>query len=142
MSDQMTMLEFSSSIADAEAVPPIPARDYTATISNVEIKESQTTGNRYLSTTFDIAADAIPADYPAEFLPDSGVVRITYNRVSLEDTPAARHRLKKFLGNLGAPLPSKVFDIEPLLGLMAKVTVAHSEYEGEKRAEIKAIQPA
>lgn len=140
MSEMNSIVEFTDSIADQEAPLPIPEREYIATVSKAEIAES-TKGTRYAAVEFTIDPNEIPADFPQEQIPDGGV-KLVYRRASLEDNPNARYRLKKFIMALGAPMPGKLLDVNEWIGLTAKVSIAHTEYEGEKRAEIKKIEAA
>jgi len=133
-----SIIEFSEDISSAEAPPPIPRTDYSATIKDAQVKVSQTKGTRYCSVTFHIAPDQLPADFPADVYPD-GVV-IAYNRVGMEDNPGARYRLRKFCEAIGA-VPSKRIDVSEWIGLEAVVSIAHETYEGLVRHTIDRVKP-
>ena len=136
--DIMSIIEFSEDISDAEAPEPLPERTYPAEIMKVERKESNS-GNVYAAVTFTVKEDDYPADYPAENAP--GQTNFVYRRVTLEDTPPARHRLKKFCQAIGAPM-SKRINLDDWVGLSATVEVKHGEWEGEKRAEVFKVTEA
>jgi hypothetical protein len=137
MSEQSSILEFSEDIASAEAPVPLPVGDYPAEIRAAERKTSGK-GNDYGSVQFFIAPEAYPADY-TEGEPDGMV--LTYNRVSLADTPAGRHRMRKFVEAIGAPGGTKI-DMNDWIGRTATVSVVHDTYEGETRAAIaKVVAP-
>jgi hypothetical protein len=87
---------------------------------------------------FYISEDAYPADY-TEGEPDG--MLLTFNRVSLMNTPSGRHRLRKFLEAIGAPAGTKI-DLNDWVGRTATVTIAHDTYEGEVRAQIAKVTPA
>lgn len=132
-----SVVEFDEDIGQAEAPVPLPVGDYQAEIRGVTAKTSQN-GNPYASVQFFIAADQYPADY-TEGEPDGTV--LTFNRVSLQNTPASRHRLRKFLEAIGAPTGKKI-DLNEWVGRSATVTVQHDTYEGEQRAAIAKVNAA
>jgi hypothetical protein len=132
-----SVIEFGEDIANAEAPVPLPTGDYAAEIRGAVQKMSQN-GNPYASVQFFIPADQYPADY-TEGEPDGMV--LTYNRVSLQDTPASRHRLRKFLEAIGAKAGKKI-DLNEWVGRSASVTVQHDTYEGETRAAIGKVTAA
>ena len=138
MADMPSVLEFEEDIGTAEAPPPLPAGDYTAEIRAAVRKTSANTGNEYGSVQFFIPSDQYPADFTDG--PPEGSL-LTYNRVSVSDTPAGRHRLRKFVEAIGAPT-GKTIDMNQWLGRTAIVTVQHSTYEGETRAEIAKVTAA
>lgn len=133
-----SVIEFSEDVANQEAPVPLPTGDYQAEIRAAVQKTSQTSGNPYASVQFFIPPEQYPADY-TEGEPD-GVV-LTFNRVSLQDTPASRHRLRKFLEAIGAPAGKKV-DLNEWVGRTATVSVQHDTYEGETRAAIGKVNAA
>lgn len=133
-----SVIEFGEDIGNAEAPVPLPAGDYAAEIRAAVQKTSQSSGNPYASVQFFIAPEQYPADY-TEGEPDGMV--LTFNRVSLQDTPAGRHRLRKFLEAIGAPAGKKV-DLNDWVGRTATVSVQHDTYEGETRAAIGKVTAA
>jgi hypothetical protein len=126
-----SVLEFSEDIGQQEAPVPLPIGEYPAEIRSAQMKTSAA-GNPYASVQFFIAPEAYPADY-TEGEPDGMV--LTYNRVSTQDTPAGRHRLRKFCEAIGAPTGKKI-DLNDWVGRTATVAVQHDTYEGEVRAAI------
>ena len=136
--DVMSIIDFSVDLNDAEAPEPLPERTYPAEITKVERKESNA-GNVYAAVTLTIKEDDYPADYPAENAP--GQTNLVFRRVTLEDTPPARYRLKKFCQAIGAPM-SKRINLDDWVGLSATVEVKHEEYEGEKRATVLKVSEA
>lgn len=132
-----SVVEFDDDISQAEAPVPLPVGDYQAEIRGATQKTSQN-GNPYASVQFFIPAEQYPADY-TEGEPDGSV--LTYNRVSLQNTPASRHRLRKFGEAIGAPLGKKI-DLNDWVGRTATVTVQHDTYEGEQRAAIGKVSAA
>lgn len=138
MADTPSVIEFSEDIGSQEAPVPLPVGDYAAEIRAATQKTSQSSGNPYAAVQFFIAPEQYPADY-TEGEPDGTV--LTFNRVSLQDTPASRHRLRRFLEAIGAPTGQKI-DLNDWVGRSATVTVQHDEYEGEKRAAIGKVSAA
>lgn len=134
----MSIIEFTEDLNDAEAPSPLPPNIYPAEIVGAEVRTSATSGNRYLSATFRVPADAYPADF-VDGDPDG--MTLVYNRVLVEDTKNARYRLRKFLEAVGGPL-SRSLDPSDLIGLTANIDVGTDEYEGEKRSAIKRVMAA
>lgn len=132
---QMTsIIEFSSNIADAEAPVPLPVGEYPAEIRGAEAKVSDK-GNKYAAIQLYVSPDAYPADF-TEGDPDG--TQLTYNRLSLNDNPQSRYRLRKFLESVGLT-PGATVDLNDWVGLHVTVRIKHSEWEGEKRAEVEKI---
>lgn len=134
---EVSILEYSSDISGAEAPPPIPAGEYPATIESVVQKTSQTSGNEYLSVTLAISPDDFPADFDAESYPDG--VKLSYNRLVVEDTARARYGMRKFCEAIGAKM-GKQIDPAEWLGLSCSVGIKHDMYEGESRAQIASLK--
>lgn len=137
MADMPSVIEFDEDISQAEAPVPLPVGDYPAEIRAATQKTSQN-GNPYAAVQFFISSDAYPADY-TEGEPDGAI--LPYNRVSLQNTPAARHRLRKFLESIGAPAGKKI-DLNDWVGRTGTVTIQHDSYEGEVRAAIGKVSAA
>lgn len=138
MSDNESIVSFSEDISTAEAPPALPASEYPGQITQVTKKTSQR-GTEYAEVLFSISPDDFPADYDASNAPDGLVV--PYRRASLEDTPNARFRLRRFCEAIGAPM-SKEMDLNDWVGLTAKLTLEASEWEGVPRNEITKVAPA
>ena len=136
--DNMSIIEFSDDISTAEAPEPLPAGEYLATITKVELKTSQR-GTKYAAVTFVIAPEEFPADYPLENAPDGKTV--VYRRCSLEDNPQARFMLRNFCEAIGATA-SKRIDLNEWFNLTAMVQIDQDEYEGVKRENIVRISAA
>lgn len=130
-----SIMQFSEDLNSQEQPPLLPTGSYPAEIIGAEFKTSATSGNRYLSVQFRIDEANYPADY-VDGDPDGTV--LSYNRLIMEDKPMPRYRLKKFLMSIGAGL-SRQFDPTDILGLSGTVEIAHEEYEGETRANIKRV---
>jgi hypothetical protein len=137
-SELPSVIEFDEDISEAEAPVPLPVGDYPAEVRAAVQKAAQQTGNPYASVQFFINSEAYPADY-TEGEPDG--MLLTFNRVSLQNTPAGRHRLRKFVEAIGAPGGTKI-DLNDWIGRTATVTISHDTYEGEVRANVAKVTPA
>mgnify|MGYP000028131505 CR=1 FL=1 len=135
MSDNPSIISYTTNLADQEAVAPLPASDYVGTIEKAENKKSEK-GNGYLALTVNIPAEQFPADYDAQGQDDG--VNLVFRGLSTEDAARPRYRMRMFLESVGM-VPSNEIDINDLIGRTVNVTVGHSTYEGETRAEIKRI---
>jgi len=133
-----SILSYSQDISTQEAPPPLPVGPYPAEIVSAVRRISQTSGNEYVSVQFRVHPDAYAADY-TEGDPDGTV--LTYNRLLTADTPRDRYRMRKFVEAIGGRSGRDV-DLNDWLGMTASIEVGESEYEGEKRAEIRKINPA
>jgi len=133
-----SVIEFDEDISEAEAPVPLPVGDYPAEVRGAVQKHANQTGNPYASVQFFISADAYPADY-TEGEPDG--MLLTFNRVSLQNTPSGRHRLRKFIEAIGAPAGNKI-DLNDWIGRTATVTISHDTYEGEVRANVAKVTAA
>lgn len=134
---EASIIEYSEDISNAEAPEPLPVGDYPAEIRAAERKTSAK-GNPYGSVTFFIA----PENYPADFQQgDPDGMSLVYNRVPVDDTPAARYRMRKFCEAIGAGTGTKI-DMNEWMGLTAIVSISHDTYEGETRAVISKVNAA
>lgn len=134
--EMVSIIEFSSDIADAEAPPALPVGEYPAAIREVDVKTSTNSGNMYAAVSFHISPDEFPADYPTDIAPDGKV--IVYRRLVLEDDARSRYNLRKFCEAVGAPM-SKRIDVNDWVGLECKIRVAHGTWEGIVREEIESV---
>lgn len=133
----ISIIEYSDDLGNAEAPVPLPIGDYPAEIRGAVIKTSGK-GNQYVEVQLYISPESYPADYTDGS--EDGAI-LTYGRLSPDDTQRARYGMRKFAEAIGAPTGKKV-DMNEWLGLNAIVTVAHDTYEGETRAQIKKVNPA
>jgi len=139
MTDEMSsIIEFDADISQQEAPEPLPVGTYSAQITEVESKVSQS-GNKYAAVSFYVSVDDFPADYPVENNPDG--VRLVYRRASLMDTNQGRYGLRKFCESIGAPMSTRI-DLNDWVGLEATVEVDHDEWNGDIRANIVKVETA
>lgn len=134
-----SVFEFDSDIADAKPPKPLPKGKYRATIEGAEPKVSEKSGNTYAAVSFKIAPDLYPADF-TDGNPDGTVV--VYRRVTLENEPRAKYRLRKFLEAVGAPL-GKSINLSDWLGREAIIKLDHQKgNDGLDYPDIVEILPA
>jgi hypothetical protein len=133
----MSIIEYDTDLADAEAPVPLPAGDYPAEIRSAERKTSGA-GNEYINVTFVIHPEAYPADYTEGS--EDGTI-LSYGRLNPGQEQRSRWNMKKFCEAIGAPL-GKSLDLNSWLGQTAIVTVINEPYEGVDQAKIKKVNPA
>lgn len=135
MTEELTsVVEFDSDISVAEQPKPLPAGIYNAVISGATVKTSKS-GNRYASVMMKIPADEYPADYIDG---NKEGTSLSYNRLVLENTQAAKWQLRQFCQKVGASMSNRI-DVTEWLGLSAKVEVVNEMYEGVLRASIARV---
>lgn len=132
-----SIIEFSENIADAEAPPPLPEREYPATITKASREASQK-GTSYAKIFFRINEEDYPADFDVNMAPGGKEIM---HIIGLEDNAVARHRLRKFCEAIGYPA-SKRINLADWIGLNAKIEVKHDSYEGVLREKIKKVDLA
>jgi hypothetical protein len=133
-----SVIEFEDDLSNQEAPVPLPVGDYVGEIRGATQKTGQTSGKPYASVQFFIPADQYPADY-TEGEPDGTV--LSYNMVSLADTPNARFRLRRFVEAIGAPLGKKI-DLNDWVGRSATLSIQHGTFDGLPKAEIGKVTAA
>lgn len=137
--DVMTIVEFSSDIAEAEAPEPLPVAEYPASIRSAKVKVSTNSGNKYAEVMFHVSPDNFPADYPADIAPDGKM--IAYRRLVMEDDARSRFNVRKFCEAIGAPMSKKI-DVAEWVGLEARIQIEHETYEGVNREVIQRVSEA
>lgn len=134
------IIELETNLSDVEKPLPLPAGLYTAEIQDVQIQTSQK-GNQYFAIKFVIPTEEISADLAEQF--EDGAA-LYYNRVVVPNGKDRRalFNLRKFIEAIG--LDSNITQVNPneWMGCRARLKVVTSKWEGEERAEIKAIESA
>jgi len=113
-----SVFEFSEDVANADQPNPLPAGKYPSEIVAVEAKLSKT-GNRYADITVKIDAESFPVDWPEAAENPDGLA-LHFRRVTLEDTKAARFRLRRFAEKAGLPPIGKSLDLNDWIGRNVK----------------------
>jgi|SRR6478609_10998170 len=134
MSELGSILEFSESIADAEAPVALPAGDYPAKIVAADVGTSASSGKARVDITFRIQPEDFPADYE-----DAGSFadgKDVHAYVSVEDSKSVRFRLKKFCEAIGAKMSARL-DVNEWIGKSAIITIEQDEFEGVPRERFR-----
>lgn len=134
--ETQSIIEYDDDISQAEQPDPLPIGDYPFSIRAAEIAVSTNTGNKYAKVSCYISPDDFPADYDSSLAPDG--VTLIYRRVSLENTPQARFRLRQWCEAIGAPMSSRI-DLNEWIGLGGLATIDHDEWEGVMRENITRV---
>jgi hypothetical protein len=135
--DDLSIIEFSENIADAEAPDPLPERDYPASISKVS-RETSGKGGTYAAVSFHVNEEDYPSDFDAAQAPGGKEVR---HVVMLTDDAPTRHRVRKFCEAIGANMGKRI-NLSEWIGLQATITIKHDTYEGVKREKVGKVEPA
>ncbi len=130
-----SVFEFTDDISKAEAPPPLPPRSYIATVTGAVPKLNKN-GGKYGDITFTVSPDQFPPDFAAI---QNDAVNLHYRFVPLDDTPAARWRLRKFCEAIRVTA-SRRFDLNDCVGKSASIKVENKDFQGENRAEIKDVE--
>ena len=134
------IIELESNLSDVEKPLPLPAGLYTAELHDVQIQTSQK-GNQYFAVKFVIPQEEISADIAEQF--EDGVA-LYYNRIVVPNGKDRRalFNLRKFIEALGLDSNTTQIDPNQWMGTRARLKVVTSKWEGEDRAEIKAVESA
>lgn len=134
--DELSIIEFSENIADAEAPDPLPERDYPSAISKVS-RQTSGNGGTYAAVSFHVNEEDYPADFDVAQAPGGKEVR---HVVMLTDDAPTRHRVRRFCEAIGAPMGKRI-NIAEWVGLQATITIKHDTYEGVKREKVSKVEP-
>lgn len=138
--EELGIIELEASLSDVEKPIELPAGLYEAEIQDVTIATS-TKGNRYFAVSFMVAPDQIGADVADQF--EDGA-KLFYNRVVVPSGKDRRQlfNLRKFIEAIGIDSNTSQIDPNEWMGRKARLKVVHTTYQGETRAEIKAVESA
>lgn len=134
------VIELDESLADAEKPPELPAGVYVGEVQDVQ-KATSGKGNEYFAVTFVIAPDEIPADLREHY--EDGA-RLFWNRtiVPKKGDRRALWNLRKFIEALSLDSNTTSIDPNEWMGRKARLRVVIGKYQGEERAEIRAVEAA
>jgi hypothetical protein len=130
-----SIINYGSSVSDQEQPEILPKGRYKGTIRRAAAKMSQN------STKYADLLVLVPsAQYPPEYTDGNPEgTSIPYRRVSLEDNPQARWRLKNFCINIGADVPTTTLNVSDWINHEMNIEVDHEEYEGVRRPVITRV---
>jgi len=134
----MSLLSFSTNIADAEAPPQLPVGEYKCICTAAVDKMAASTGNPMLTLTLQVPR----SEFPADFDPGEGVEEQTFTlNVVSRDIPADRWRMKNTCKAFGAPMSSTI-DPNDFVGKEARAVIRIGrDLEGNPRSEVAKVLP-
>lgn len=138
--EPLGIIELDDNLADVEKPAEIPAGVYTAEVQGVETPTSQK-GNKYFAIKLVVPPDELPADIRDDF-EDGAVLYWNRNVVPNGRDRRALFNLRKLVEAMG--LDSAVNQIDPneWMGRKVRIRVVMGKWQGEDRAEIRAIEAA
>lgn len=139
--EPLEIVELEVNLADAKKPPEIPAGKVPAEVQDIEVKTSNTSGNKYYAIKFVVD----PLDLPEEMreIYDDGAP-IYFNRQVVPKNGQDRRaifNLKQLYTNLGLDNNLTTIDPNDWMGCKTLLTIRHKAYEGEMRAEIASMAP-
>src|SRR5580765_1970668 len=139
--EPMGIIELDESLADVEKPKEIPPGKYTGEIQDVQ-EATSGKGNTYFAIQFRVPPDELPADVADQY--EDGAV-LFWNRVLKPKSGTDRRalfNLRKFIEALGLDANTTTIDPNDWMGRPARLHVVSGRYNGEERAEIRAVEPA
>lgn len=139
--EPMGIIELDESLADVEKPKEIPPGKYTGEVQDVQ-EATSGKGNTYFAVQFRVPPEELPADIADQY--EDGAV-LFWNRV-LKPRGASDRRalfnLRRFIEALGLDANTTTIDPNDWMGRPARLHVVTGKYQGEERAEIRAVEPA
>jgi Protein of unknown function (DUF669) len=135
------IIELEENLADVEKPPEIPAGKYTAEIQDVQ-EQTSAKGNTYFAIQFHIAPEELPQDIADQY--EDGAT-LFWNRVMKPRGRADRRgmfNLRRFIEALGLDSNTTTIDPNEWMGRPARLHVVMGKWQGEERAEIRAVEAA
>lgn len=138
--DVLSVLELDGNLADVEKPPEVPAGTYEGEVQGIEVQTSAK-GNKYFAIKFIIPQDELPADVRDGF--EDGAV-LYWNRqiVPTQKDARAKFNLRKLVEAFGLDSNTSQIDPNDWMGCRARLRIVMGKWQGEERAEIKAIESA
>ena len=136
----LTLIDLDISLDEAEKPEELPAGVYNGEVQDVQIATSAK-GNKYFAVKFVIPPEEIAADVRDGF-PDGAVLFWNRQVVPSSKDRRALFNLRRFIEALGLPTSTSQVDPNEWMGQRARLRVVMGKYQGEDRAEIRAIEPA
>jgi Protein of unknown function (DUF669) len=139
--EPMGIIELEDNLADVEKPREVPPGKYVAEVQDVQEQMSQK-GNTYYAIQFRVAPEELPADVAEEY--EDGAL-FFWNRLLKPKSRSDRRalfNLRKFIEALGLDANTTSIDPNDWMGRSARLHVVMGKYQGEDRAEIRAIEAA
>lgn len=139
MANEEGILELDFNLADAEDFENLPAGEYPASVKAADLRTSDK-GNEYYYTVITIDPKDYPADYDVANNPEG--TNLIYARLMkpTSDNRRSITSMKKWYKAIGLDANTTSIDPSTWVGLRLKVLLGISQYNGEDRNEIKAIE--
>lgn len=137
-SDELGVIELDESLADVEKPAELPAGTYIAEVQDVQ-RQTSTKGNDYFAIKFVIPPDEIPADIRDDF--EDGAV-LYWNRQLVPVDRRSKFNMRRLIESLGLDSQTNRIDPNEWMGRQARLRVVMGKYNGEQRAEIRAVEAA
>lgn len=138
--EPLGLIELDESLADVEKPAEIAAGVYTGEVQDVQIQQSQK-GNRYFAIKFVIPPDELPADIRDDF-EDGAILYWNRNIVPNGRDRRALFNLRKLVEAFGLDSNTNAIDPNEWMGRKARLRVVMGKWQGEDRAEIRAVEAA
>lgn len=138
--EPLGLIELDESLADVEKPAEIAAGVYVGEVQDVQIQQSQK-GNRYFAIKFVIPPDELPADIRDDF-EDGAILYWNRNIVPNGRDRRALFNLRKLVEAFGLDSNTNAIDPNEWMGRKARLRVVMGKWQGEDRAEIKAVEAA
>jgi hypothetical protein len=139
--EPMGIIELDENLADVERPKDIPPGKYIGEIQSVE-EATSGKGNIYYAIQFRVAPDELPADIADQY--EDGTIMF-WNRILKPRGRSDRRalfNLRKFVEALGLDTNATTIDPSDWMGRQATLHVVTGRYQGEERAEIRAVEAA
>ncbi len=138
--EPMGIIELDEELSSIEKPPELPVGSYVGEIQDIQVQTSGK-GNQYFAIKFVISPEEIAPDIQEHY--EEGAV-LYWNRqiVPTGKDRRALFNLRKFVEALGLSSDTKEIDPNEWMGQKAKLRVVHGKFNGDVRAEIKAVEPA
>lgn len=138
--EPLGIIDVGENLVDVEKPPEIPAGQYMGEVQDVQMPTSGK-GNQYFAIKFVIPPEELPPDIADQF--EDGAV-LYWNR---QIVPKGRDRralfnLRKLLEALGLNANTSQINPDEWMGRRAKLRVVMGKWQGEDRAEIRAVEAA
>ena len=139
--EPMGIIELDENLADVEKPKEIPPGKYVGEVQDVQ-EATSGKGNTYFAIQFRVPPDELPADVAEQY--EEGAV-LFWNRIIKPRGRADRRalfNLRKFIEALGLDPNTTTIDPNDWMGRQARLIVQTGRYNGEERAEVRAVEAA
>jgi hypothetical protein len=139
--EPMGIIELEDNLSDVEKPKEIPPGKYVGEVQDVQ-EATSGKGNTYYAVQFRVAPDELPADVADQY--EDGAV-LFWNRTLKPRGRGDRRalfNLRRFIEALGLDSNTTTIDPNDWMGRRARLHVVTGRYQGEDRAEIRAIEVA